>query len=295
MDTSLLRKVAIFVSHFTFSMLNIMIWILYKNRALILDGQSTNHSSGNDHRRYLVICDLHIGFEDKFQGAGVSIESNVNTMTEELLDLVTSNRITDLVINGDVKSGIDRISRSEWENVPRLISKLSSHCKITIVSGNHDGGLSHLLSKDVSLANSNGIIIGENLIMHGHTRPLPKFQNCKRIIIGHLHPTYHQPGNPLSGQQVWLINKIRKKRVFYETLEIQGSDQQEGRDDSVLEIIVMPSFNKDLVLAGFSRDAFREERRAAPILRDLKASDNTIVVTLDGEIIGDVALLDRVL
>ena len=273
-----------------------MIRILYSNRAIILDRRSAaSHGSENDGRSYLIICDLHIGFEDKFKGAGVSIESNVNKMGEELVDIVNAYGITDLVINGDVKSSIHRISSSEWENVPRLFSKLSSYCAITVVPGNHDGGLIHLLPKEVVLADSNGVVIGETLVMHGHTRPLPKFSDCKRLIVGHLHPTYQERGNPLSGQPVWLINKIQKKKIFYEALQIQDSDRQKSRDDSILEVIVMPSFNRDLVLAGFSRDAYREERRAAPILRDLRASDDALVVTLDGEIIGDSALLGKVL
>ncbi len=273
-----------------------MIRILYGRRALVLGGQSTSsNSSGNDGRRYLVICDLHIGFEEKFKGAGVSIESNVNAMSEELIELITGNRITNVVINGDVKSSTDRISSLEWENVPKLFSKLASHCTITVVPGNHDGGLIHLLPKDVELADASGVVVGENLIMHGHTRPLPKFSDCKRLIVGHLHPTYQERGNPLSGWPVWLICKIQKKKIFQHILQAEDLDMQQSGHDPLLEVIVMPSFNRDLVLAGFSRDASREERRAAPILRDLKASEEALVVTLDGEIIGDSSILSKVL
>jgi metallophosphoesterase superfamily enzyme len=216
-------------------------------------------------------------------------------MAQDLVELVTNQNATDLVINGDIKSGTDRISNSEWDNVPKFFSKLSSACKVTAVPGNHDAGLAHLLPKDVEIADMNGFVVGDNLLIHGHTKPLPKFSTCRRIIIGHLHPTYNEKGNPLSGMPVWLMCKIRREKIFGGMIQILNSNKSKQGFDDLMEVVVMPSFNRDLGLLGFWRDATSEERRSAPLLRDLKNSDSAVVITLDGEIIGDETLLPRVL
>ncbi len=273
--------------------LTLVMNILHANRALILDGEPASEGGvERRRRRYLVVSDLHIGFEDKFKRAGISIESNVSSMAEELQELISRNKVTNLLIDGDVKSSTDRISKSEWENIPRLFSKLPSNCDIGVVSGNHDAGLSHLLPKQVELIDVNGVMIDRNLLMHGHTRPLPKFSDCRRLVIGHLHPIYQERGNPMSGQPVWVISRILKKRIFENVFQTETPGNQ--HDDS-LEVIIMPSFNKDLVVAGFAGAAARWERRVAPILKELKSAEEAMVVTLNGEIIGDSSLLPRIL
>lgn len=268
--------------------------ILHANRALTIDIESIQAERKDRHRRrYLLVSDLHIGFEEKFKRVGISIESNVNSMAEELEAVIQKNNVTNLLIDGDVKSSTDRISKSEWENIPRLFSRLSSKCEISVVPGNHDAGLNHLLPKEVELMDVNGIMLDQNLVMHGHTRPLPKFSDCKRLIIGHLHPIYQERGHPMSGQPVWVISRIQRKKIFENVLEVE--DDQDGNLQSLLEVIIMPSFNKDLVVAGFAGDAARQERRVAPILKELKTANDALVVTLNGEIIGDSSLLPRIL
>ena len=269
--------------------------ILHANRALTLDDDPASEGAAERRRRrYLVVSDLHIGFEEKFKRAGISIESNVSSMAEELQELISRNKVTNLIIDGDVKSSTDRISRSEWENIPRLFSRLPSSCDVSVVSGNHDAGLSHLIPKQVELIDVNGVMIDRNLVMHGHTRPLPKFSDCKRLIIGHLHPIYQERGNPMSGQPVWVVSRILKKRIFENVLQTEMSGQHDN-SSSLLEVIIMPSFNKDLVVAGFAGVAARQERRVAPILKELKSAEEAMVVTLNGEIIGDSSLLPRIL
>lgn len=270
--------------------------ILHANRALIIDINPIQAERKDMLRkRYLIVSDLHIGFEEKFKRVGISIESNVGSMEEELEALIRKNKVTNLLIDGDVKSSTDRISKSEWENIPKLFSRLSSICEISVVPGNHDAGLNHLIPNEVELMDVNGVMLDQNLVMHGHTRPLPKFSDCKRLIIGHLHPIYQERGHPMSGQPVWVISRIQRKKIFENVLETEVSEIQESNLQDLLEVIIMPSFNKDLVVAGFAGDAARQERKVAPILKELKTADDALVVTLNGEIIGDSSLLPRIL
>ena len=253
---------------------------LFERRAVLLEQMEFEGKRG----RGLVVSDLHIGFEEKFKSSGINIQSNVEKMQRELESLITENEISNLIIAGDVKSGTDRIFQSEWENVPRFLSALSKKCRVTVVSGNHDGGLSNLVPDSVQVIDSNGLAVGDTLIMHGHTRPLIKFKDCKRILMGHLHPIYQKKGSPLSGTPVWLFLKIEKKFLFKEII-----------DDSLMEVIVIPSFNADLTVTGYFNEEAKAERRLSPIVKELDNASEAMITTLNAEVIGDASLLPSVL
>jgi uncharacterized protein len=234
----------------------------------------------------VVVSDLHIGFEEKFKSSGVNIESNITKMAGELESIIDQNRAENLVIAGDVKSGIDRIMQSEWENVPKFLNRISKRCHITIVPGNHDGGLQNLVPDSVQIADINGIAIEDTLILHGHTRPLAKFKDCNRVLMGHVHPIFQKRGNPLSGSPVWAFVRLSKKALFQDVI---------GEEGAMVEIIVLPSFNSDLTVSGYFGEEINAERRQSPVVRELRNAPEAIITTLKAEVIGDAALLPSVL
>jgi putative SbcD/Mre11-related phosphoesterase len=257
--------------------------ILYPKRAIIL-----NEKGG---RKHLIVSDLHIGFEEKFRAGGIAIRPSIEKITSELQALIEQHKITDLLINGDVKSGTDRITKYEWDNVPKFFEKMTGFCRVAVIPGNHDGGLQHLLPASVTLHDSNGITISNILILHGHTRPLAKFQNCKKMIMGHIHPIFQKRGSPLSGQPVWIFLRANRSEIFKNAIAL---DESLGTSPD-LEIILMPSFNMDLVVAGFALDAARQERKIAPVLRDLKNVREAMISTIGGDLIGDASTLEYIL
>jgi uncharacterized protein len=256
---------------------------LFDKRAILLE-PDLNQEQFSPFGTTIVVADLHIGFEEKFKSSGINIESNIEKMASELETLIDQNKAKNLVIAGDVKSGIDRILQSEWENVPRLLGRLARKCRVTIVPGNHDGGLQNLVPESVEIADINGIVIGDSLVFHGHTRPLPKFKDCARILMGHVHPIYQKRGSPLSGMPVWAFVRLSKKALFPEIIE----------DGSMMEVIVIPSFNYDLVISGYAADEIRSERRLSPMVRELKSAPEAIITTLNAEVIGDASLLPAI-
>lgn len=209
-------------------------------------------------------------------------------MASEITEIVDKIGATDVIINGDLKSGTDRILRSEWENVPKFLSILSGKCHVSLVPGNHDGGLAHLVSGNVELVDASGLYVCGNLIIHGHTRPLAKYADCTRIIMGHVHPIFQRKGSPLSGQPLWILARVPRKAIFRDSfLDSNASD--------LVEVIVMPSFNKELSTTGYSSEITREERKVSPLVRDVKDASDAIVSTLNGEIIGDAEMLRAIL
>jgi putative SbcD/Mre11-related phosphoesterase len=256
---------------------------LFEKRAISLEPEITSELELG---RFVVITDLHIGFEEKFKASGVNIASNIESLEAEIEQIIRDNNSENLLIAGDVKSGTERIFQSEWENVPRFLTRLSRICRVTIVPGNHDGGISYLLPDSVQIADINGILISDSLILHGHTRPLIKYKDCKRLIMGHVHPVFQKRGSPLSGQPVWAFLKVRRKAIFRELVE---------DSDSLMDVIVMPSFNLDLAATGYAIEAAKSERRLSPIVKELRLAEEAIVTTLGGEVIGDAGLLHNVL
>jgi uncharacterized protein len=259
------------------------IQFLYKHRAIIIN---------ENNKRHLVVGDLHIGFEEKFRLSGISLQPRIDNLIGELEALIKEQEVTNLLVNGDVKSGTDRISRYEWENVPKFFSRMAKLCQVSVIPGNHDGGLQYLIPPEVNLLDSNGIIISNVLVLHGHTRPLLKFQDCEQLVMGHVHPIFQRKGNPLSGQPVWVFLRANRTEIFKQRLT---QDEALSANMDTLEIILMPSFNLELVVAGFAIDTARQERKIAPILRSLRSVSEAMITTLDGELIGDASLLPNIL
>ncbi|MBI4258278.1 MAG: metallophosphoesterase [Thaumarchaeota archaeon] len=247
--------------------------LLHPHPALLLTEQD---------RRYLVTTDLHIGFEGMFAASGINIESNTNQMTQELTELIHNHRPDRLIILGDVKHSIENITTQEWREVPKFFETILKHVPITVTPGNHDGALTPLLPRPVKQASKYGLLVGETGLLHGHTQPSKRLAKAKRIIIGHLHPTYSRRGSPLSGAQVWLLAKAKKKQIFPTASEAEQ-----------IEIYVTPSFNRELSHAGFTA---HRGRIISPIIRrTLPTIQEAAILTLKGDIIGNAEAIPHVI
>ena len=249
------------------------ITILYPHPAIMIQYRAM---------KYLVVSDLHIGFEEKLKSSGVQITISTKNMLDELLKIVDYSNPDYLIILGDVKSSIERINFSESKYVPDFLDKISNRVKTIIIPGNHDGNLTYLVPQHVKLHNDSIMRIGENILTHGHAT-IPKDANSsKRIIIGHLHPTYNQRDSPVSGSEVWTILRGNGSSIF-----------KEVDKDDLTELIIIPAFNRELSVTGFS--TFRN-KDISPILRRFRPHIcEAFIITLNGEIIGDLNSLKYVI
>lgn len=233
-------------------------------------------------RSYLVVADLHIGFEERYSSKGIGIKASTERMATELDELLTEHRPDKLLILGDLKYSVQMIMDPEWAHIPELLERLMLRVKITVIPGNHDGGLLPLLPRRVELLDVHGVKIGENGLFHGHTTVPESFKDCKRIIMGHVHPTFAARDSPLSGSPVWIIMKTDARILF--------PDLEQSRS---IELITMPAFNRELYSTGYV--PYRE-RSIAPTLRRVKDKvEEAYIMTLGGEIIGDSSLLTAIL
>ncbi len=229
---------------------------------------------------YLVITDLHIGFEHRFNIKGFNIRASTEKMLSVLTKLIQQHRLDKLLILGDIKSGFSKVSREEWQHIPSFMEQLTSLVEVIVIIGNHDGELTPLLPREVKLG-SKEIIIGDTGFLHGHAHPSPKLIDVKRLVMGHVHPTYSRWGSPLSGRPVWLTFRTPKRLI----LEKSGNDH-------LLEVWVMPSFNTELSTIGLT---VLRGQIISPILRKIKDINEALIITLDGSIIGDAESVKYVL
>jgi uncharacterized protein len=231
-------------------------------------------------RKYITVSDLHIGLEADLLAKGITVSpSLVSDMVAELLDLVQSEHADSIILLGDIKHTVGSISRQEWEAVPLFLNQLSAKTNVYLVPGNHDGNIRQLVPMNVNMITSKGMTLDDTLLVHGHSMPSNLRGHVKRIVMGHVHPVFLKKGSVINGERVWLYIQARKEDIFAEK--------------GMLDIIVVPTFNPYLYATGEKL----YHKSFSPLLARVMQHDvkKCIVVTLDGSIVGDAALLPYIL
>ena len=121
-------------------------------------------------KKYLVISDLHIGFENDFASNKIEIgkNSSVNETIAKLKKIIKSENPESIIFLGDIKSSIKRISNAEWKEVPYFFEEMKRYANLILIPGNHDANIQRLIPEDVTVTNSIGFVIDDVLLTHGH-------------------------------------------------------------------------------------------------------------------------------
>ncbi|MDD5178159.1 MAG: metallophosphoesterase [Candidatus Nanoarchaeia archaeon] len=188
-----------------------------------------------EEQKTLVICDLHLGYEELLKKQGYLIPFNqyedIVSRLKKILDKVEVKRI---IINGDLKHEFGEISNSEWKQVMDLLELIGDK-EVILVRGNHDNILGPIAGKkNIKIVDKYDI--NDITITHGHI--IPGILN-RVLVIGHEHPCVSFPERPDEKYKAFLKGKF------------EGST-----------LIVMPSFN--FIFPG--TDVTRE-KSLSPFLR----------------------------
>ena len=176
----------------------------------------------------LIIGDTHFGIETRLKTKGIYSENITERIVEEIVTLIKETKAKKLIIAGDVK---DRIGVMDDYTIWAL-EEISKKAEITIVKGNHDGGINF---KGVKIVGSEGYLYGDISICHGHAWPNKKLFNARYLLNAHQHPVLaiKDKGGKKHKERVWLVcppnNKEIKKRypIFNKNIKL----------------IIMPAFN----------------------------------------------------
>jgi len=238
--------------------------------ALFVEGQ----------KKYLIVTDLHIGFESTLTANEIFIGKNtaIKEIIEELLEIIDSKKPDSLILLGDVKSSIKNISKGEWNDVPLFFNKVKEKCEVILIPGNHDANIQRLTPEGISLISSTGMIEEKVLFTHGHTMPSENISSIEKIIMGHIHPVFFQEDSIVNGQRVWISLKTNKENIF---------PSQSGE----IEIIIVPSFNRYF----YATNKRKYKKSISPIIEKIKNVTSAKIITLDGTIIGNETILDHVI
>ena len=243
--------------------------IIDSEPALVLENEKKN----------LVISDLHIGFEHKFSSNKIpnSKNSSVNDIINNVKKIIKKENPDTLILLGDVKSSIQNITKSEWNDVPYFFEELKS-IEIILIPGNHDANITRLIPDNVTLISSKGMIIDDVLLTHGHTMPSKNYSNVNNIIMGHIHPVYFDENSLLNGERIWISIKTDKSIIF---------PSAKGK----INITIVPSFNPYF----YATEKRYYKKSISPIVEKIKGLAIAKIATLDGTIIGNESIINQIL
>ncbi|HSB84488.1 MAG TPA: metallophosphoesterase [Nitrosarchaeum sp.] len=244
--------------------------ILPTKPIMVLEGKKKN----------IIVTDLHIGFESDLASNEIFIGKNtsINETIDELSSVIDLEKPDSLILLGDVKSSIKNISKNEWDEIPLFFNKMRQKCDIIMIPGNHDANMQKLVPENISMISSTGMVEENILLTHGHTMPSKNFSHVDKIIMGHVHPVYFQDNSVLNGQRVWVSMITEKQNIF---------PNKSGK----IEITIIPSFNKYF----YATHKKKYKKSISPIIEKIKQVSSARIITLDGTIIGDESIIERVL
>ena len=192
-------------------------------------------------KRILVIGDLHLGYEEMMNRAGVFISRK---MYQEMIDdlnkiFENAGKIDIIVLLGDVKHDFGGLMKQEWNDVLQLCDylrdKIGKKGKIVITRGNHDNFLKTVAwkFKDKKIEIVDYFVMGKYCFLHGDKiYDIVKNKNVGIVVLGHGHPALTLIDKTKSEKyKCFLEGKWKGKRVIIAPSFIEyseGSDPREG-------------------------------------------------------------------
>jgi putative SbcD/Mre11-related phosphoesterase len=260
--------------------------------------------------RTLIVADLHIGWEVALAQEGIHVPSQTSKMKERLLKLIDQFKPSTLLVLGDIKHAIAKVELEEWRDIPDLFETLSHEVKVKVILGNHDGNLEPLLPPSVDILPQTGIALLDTGFFHGNAWPAPELLHCRRLVIGHVHPTvnFRDPIGFRISAQVWVKAELNKRRLAQAFLKGMGVRLKPNTDPletlserskvtlRASELFIMPYFNDFLggrpVNRGASGKRTKSIEYLGPILRSNSADmENAETYLLDGTFLGTIGQL----
>ncbi len=208
-------------------------------------------------KRYLVVADLHIGFEYELFTSGISIPSQTRRILKRLENLIEEFKIKKLILLGDIKHNIPLPSKQEKYELPNFFKTLNELTELIIVKGNHDGNIEEYISSEVKIYGGEGFREGKYAFAHGHAWIGKDLCKAKVLFLGHEHPAIEfRDKYGRSVEPAWIITKPKS---YSEECLIE-------------KVVLLPSFNHLIGGIAFNKKDFEPHGPNAKNL-DIENSD----------------------
>ncbi|MFO8114473.1 MAG: metallophosphoesterase [Halorubrum sp.] len=206
--------------------------------------------------RALLVADVHAGIEVGLRyERGVELDDRADERRERLCDILAVTDADRLVVLGDLAHRIAAPEGEEREELETLIRTVTDRVPMTLVEGNHDGGVAEAFAADLDVIGAGGGVIGAGArggadgrsgaggvgVCHGHTWPDPALLDADVVCMGHEHPQVRLEDS-VGGSRVkraWLRGRI-DPAAFVE----DGDSAAAVVDGEPPELVVFPAFNE---------------------------------------------------
>ncbi len=195
---------------------------------------------------YIIISDLHLGYESSLNAAGLMIPRfQYKKILQRLTEILSKTNARKIIVNGDLKHEFGKISKQEFKEIEDFINFLKEEFEeIILIKGNHDN-FTRFIAENNGLNVYDYYSVENHLILHGDKIPENPIKE-DTIIIGHEHPSI----GLRSGE------RIEKIKCF-----LKGKWNSKN-------IIIMPSFN--FISEGSD---ILQEKAISPFLKDTSLHD----------------------
>ena len=220
------------------------------------------------HKKALIIGDTHFGIEDKLRGKGIYDERFSDRIFERIKTLLQETKAEKLIILGDVKERITVLDQKTAD----ILARLSMLAELTIVRGNHDGGIEGCGARIVP---SDGFAYGGLGLVHGHGWPSEECMQANYLVSAHQHPqlTVVDRSGRMHSEPVWIVADADAERIA----------ERYGKFNRKIKLVLMPAFNP-LVGASFAPS----DEHLGPLLsNNLFKINAALVYRLEGTTLGE--------
>ncbi|MFB6122573.1 MAG: metallophosphoesterase [Haloferacaceae archaeon] len=205
--------------------------------------------------RALVVADYHAGIEAGLRyERGVELASQAAERRARVLSLCDRTDPDRVVVLGDLAHRIGEPGTVEREELTALVDAVTDRVPMTLVPGNHDGGLDEVYGDRLDVAPPGGVRLGDVGLLHGHTWPAPTVLGAETVCMGHEHPTVRLQDS-VGGSRVeraWLRGRLRRAPFDARRDDPTDGDESADCDESPRrdapawndpELVVFPAFN----------------------------------------------------
>ncbi len=183
--------------------------------------------------RALVVADYHAGIEDALRyEQGINLDSRAGERREAMQALLGRTDPDRVVFLGDLMQSIAGPGGAERGEIEILLESID--VPVTLVKGNHDGGVESWIACDVTPGD--GVRLGDVGFVHGHTWPSRDVLSADVVCVGHEHPCVRLEDS---------VGGSRVERVWLRG-ELDSDAFAEQLSENVVvdgELVVFPAFN----------------------------------------------------
>lgn len=226
----------------------------------------------------LVVADFHIGLEYELLSEGIRIPNQAKRFGREIDELVEKSGAERLIILGDIKHKLLKITKGEEISVLKFLNSVTEKVEVFITLGNHDTGLEKILSSKIHVASSRGFRIDKFGFFHGHAWPSPEVMKAKCLFMGHIHPSIF-----LTDEQ----GKTQVKKVFV----IAGLNKNVlkkiyGKIRRV-KLVILPAYNNFLGGSILNKREINKKYKSPLWKECIISEENSELYLLNGTYLGN--------